>query len=272
VITQSWVASVSSAVEIVVPNGDFEDYTSIGDGTTGAGWASFPGAANDMIADALALNDEFWANPGSFGSGWQSNGTQPTNGKYGLQHPSDAQHARDGSHSLAGPANGNFVGFINLTEGDGVDASIGNVQSGVLGQLETGLYVASVAVGARQNASWEPIEYSISLVANPTDDGGLGTSGGDIVGTQSITLDFADTPPTPEWFDLTLVLDTTGHANLGDDIAIRIGAVNAGADPSVFTQANFDNVRLNLVPEPMSLVLFSVGMAGLFAVNRRRRG
>lgn len=242
-------AGVAQAGIITVPNGDFEDYTGI------SGWSSLGTALPGALTDG---NDEFWSNPSDFGSGWTNNGTQPSNGKYGLQHPKDSQHTWSGS-SLASPANGHFIGFINMDEDDATGAHTGQIESDVLGVLQTGSYTLNVAVGARPVGSWTDIEYTISLVA-----------GGNVVGSASTTLSPSTaTLGSGEWEDLQLIVSTAGSAHLGEDLTVRIDTANQGALGD-FTQANFDNVRLSYIPEPSSLVL--LGLAGLGMVCFRRRG
>jgi HpiC1 cyclase len=223
-------AGMAQAATITVPNGDFEDYASIGDGTTGAGWASFPSSAGGSIVAALSIDDEFWSNPSSFGSGWTSTGPQPSAGKYGLQHPK-----KSSQQDMTAPFNGDFVGFINLTEGDATGASAGAAESGVLGQLAAGDYTLKVAVGARPSSSWNDVKYTISLISG----------GSDLGSPVSATLVPATAVLGSNTQDLTYNLSlSSGDALIGQDYAVRIAVENTGQKDGVdtgldtFTQAN----------------------------------
>jgi hypothetical protein len=241
-----------------VINADFEDYGAIGDGVSGSGWGSFPGAAGGVMANAIPINnDEFYTNPSNFGSGWQSNGPAGLNGKYGLQHPN-----RTTQNSMSAPFSGNFIGFVNLDDADGFAQSI---QSAVVDNLAKGTYTLTVAVGARPSASWNDVRYEISLVANPVlgapNNGGppLGSRDGTVLGTPaSATLAPASAVLGSNNQDLVYVLNVDGaHPNLGDPFAIRIEVFNtlmqngvpdagSGGTNYRFTQGNFDNVRLSV--------------------------
>ena len=296
--------NTTHAAPIPVPNGDFEDWQAVGDGSsTNAGWAS--GGPNTTTAgdgEGLGANDEFWSNPSSFGSGWTQLTGRRTDGRWGLQHPNGTnQHARDVANvsdgqdnALDGPNfSGHFIGFANLDADD-----IGNgtgpqevfeIQSQILGQLQPGVYTGSLDVGFRFAAAsganpWNDHRYDISLVAGGvTADGTNGSTGGTVLGT-------------PGSIDLTLALgamglganQTTvnyvltvppGHANLGDDFAFRIHVENLGTRDGVaspngtndFTQANFDNARLDyVIPEPASALLIACGMMAAATLRRKR--
>lgn len=270
--------AVLRAASVSVPNHGFEDYSGIGDGTTGSGWASFPGSAGGSIATALTINDEFWSNPSSFASGWQSNGPQLANGQYGLQHPSFAQQPHEGDASLSSPMEGYFIGFMNLSTGNGAGHHMGSVQSGALGQLAAGTYTLTIAIGARA-ATWNDLTYSISLVSGGL-IAGTGSSGGTVLGTAaSMTVVPTTLVAGATMQDLTYQFSLAeGDGLIGSDYAVRIDIENLGTRDGVaspngtgdFTQANFDNVRLDFaaVPEPATLLLFLCGAGGLF---RRRR-
>ena len=111
-------------------DGDFEDYASIGDGVATTGWASILGSAGGLIANAIPQDDEFYVNPSRFSFGWQSNGTAGLGGKYGMQHPKKTTQ-----NDMSAPFNGDFIGFVNLDDGDGLSQSI---QSAVVGNLVEG--------------------------------------------------------------------------------------------------------------------------------------
>ena len=278
------LSTVARAAVIPVPNGDFEDYTAV------TGWSSVPSGYNftdppGSATSEVTHNDESWANPSSFGSGWQNNGTQGTNGKFGLDHPTASQHNRASSSDpigvLTGSFNGYFIGSANMEDTDGDTASI---QSGVIGQLAEGTYTLTVGVGARPTGSWNDVSYSISLVSGGLVAGDpsshqFGTSGGSALGTPATATLIPSTATLgTDTEDLTYTFTVNpGDSLIGQDYAIRIDAANTGtkngaASPtSTFTQANFDNVRLDgpEVPEPASLAVFGAG--GLLVLRRRKR-
>src|SRR5918999_1769797 len=101
-------AALTQAATILVPNGDFENWQAIGDGSAvNNGWAS--GGPNTTTAgDGLGLgaNDEFWSNPSNFGGGWTQLTGRRTDGRWGLQHPNGTnQHARNASNVAHGQDN-----------------------------------------------------------------------------------------------------------------------------------------------------------------------
>jgi|GEM_PF-6537714 len=208
-------------------NADFDDYASIGDGVATTGWASVLGSAGGLIANAIPQDDEFYTNPSSFGRGWQSNGPAGLNGKYGLQHPKKTTQ-----NDMSAPFEGDFVGFVNLDDGDGLSQSI---QSAIVGHLVPGVYTLTVAVGARPSATWNDVRYEVSPVANPLlgapDNGGptLGSRDGTVLGTPAtVVLAPATAALGANSQDLvyTLAVDAN-DPNVGVPFAIRIGVFNA---------------------------------------------
>ncbi len=258
------VAGTAQAIvaPIEVPNGDFEDYLSVG--AAPGNWSGESGGIGS-IDEEFGTNDEVWTNPATFGRGWQSNGPQPTNGKFGLQCPhASNHHLRVGASEpmnnvLAGSFSGHLIGFMNLTEGDAEGASVGQVQSGVVGTLEEGSYKLTVAVGARPSGSWNDVTYAISLVADPiAGPNDLGSSGGTVLGTPaSVTLVPSTSVVGASNQDLVYILDVAADDPLiGAPFAVRIDLANAGTQNGVetslstFTQANYDNVRLCVERRP----------------------
>jgi hypothetical protein len=191
---------------------------------------------------------------------------------------------------LSGALNGNLIGFMNMDDVDGFDQE---VQSVNVANLGAGVYTLKVAVGARAGQStWNDVKYDIMLVANAingTDTAAnkFGSSGGTILGTPATTtmVVLNALPDTTNVQDLTYTLVVPpGDPNIGAPIAVRIAMHNAltqngvadpGAPPTGtnarFTQGNFDNVRLEYIPEPGALGLLAVGLAISGVVDTRRR-
>ncbi len=277
--------SAARANPITIPNGDFEDYTAI------PGWSSLPsgytyGGANDEYYH----NDESYATHPSYGSGWQNNGPQSANGKWGLDHPAASQHHRTSATDPIGPLDGAFdgyfIGSVNLEDGDGTAAS---VQSGILGQLAEGTYTLTFGIGARPSTTWNDVSYSLSLVSDPVlgapanGGDGYGSESGTVLGTPS---DATLIPSTAvlgtndtQTLTYTLTLTAADAALFGHDYAIRLDMANTGtkngdASPtSTFTQGNFDNATLDFVavPEPASMLLAGLAGIGLVGMCFRRR-
>jgi hypothetical protein len=266
-------------------NADFDDWLTVGN--DGSKWASeitntdLNGDGVNDIYDAILQDDEFYTNPSSFGSGWQSNGTAGLTGKYGLQHPKVSSQ-----NDMSAPFNGDFIGYVNMDDADGLSQSI---QSGVVGNLVPGVYTLTVAVGARPSTSWNDVTYEICLVANPVigapDNAGpaLGSRDGTVLGTAATATLVCSTAvlgANSQDLVYTLTVDAN-DPNVGAPFAIRIDTFNAlqqdgvpddgtnggTVDPGTnyrFTQGNFDNVRLTLesgalpvpapVEEPKALV------------------
>jgi hypothetical protein len=293
------------AAVITVPNGDFEtapsDPNVDGDNNYATGDVSPPWNGD---ANYLESTNEAFTRPSTFVLGWQSNGPADTDdgnpvddGKFGLQQPRSGSGANQlyyqrslpagtfPTGTLVGGFNGNLIGSVNMDDADGLDQE---VQSAILGNLTPGLtYVLRVAVGIRAGqTSWNDVSYDIALVANPVNGMGgaatkFGSSGGTVLGTpSSITLNgLSAVPDTTNIKELTY----TFTATTSDPYAIRIGTHNAKAQNGIadpggllvpvnyrFAQGNFDNVRLESIPEPASLTL--IGLATLaFAMTARKR-
>jgi len=290
------------AATIPVPNGDFEtpppDPNVDGDNDYATGDISPPWNGDNYLRNT----NEAFTRPSTFVLGWQSNGPADTDdgnptddGKFGLQQPRSGTGTNQlyyqrslpagtvPTGTLSAPFNGNLIGFANMDDADGLAQE---VQSAILGNLEPGkTYILKVALGARANQNWNDINYGISLVANPINGDGMnakfGSSGGTVLGTPATTTlqVLGSAPDTTNITDLMYMFTAT----TSDPFAIRITAANAltqngvpdpgaTADPVNvrFTQANFDNVRLDVIPEPSALVLAGLG-ALVGGVARRRR-
>lgn len=293
------------AASIFVPNGDFEtappDPNVDGDGVYSTGDVSPPWNGDNNY---LESTNEAFTRPSNFILGWQSNGPADTDdgnavddGKFGLQQPRSGSGTNQlfyqrslpagtfPTGNLIGGFNGNLIGSMNMDDADGLDQE---VQSAILGNLTPGLtYILKVAVGIRAGqTSWNDVSYDIALVANPVNGAGgadnkFGSSGGVVLGTPaSITLNgLSAVPDTSNIKELTYMFTAT----TSDPYAIRIGMHNARKQNGIddpggalvpanyrFTQGNFDNVRLDAVPEPGALVLAGLAALATSAFCRRR--
>jgi hypothetical protein len=236
---------------------------------------------NTTAANRIYDNTETWTDPSTYFAGWANTGAQSTAGRYGLQQPASNYFARTTGGQfdpLNSPFDGNFIGFINL---DDPDLFTGYAQSAILGELKSGTYELTVAIGARGNATWNDVRYSISLVADPTVSG-PGTTAGAVVGTPATaTLVPATAMSGSNTQDLTYtVFIDPANPLIGHDYAIRIQADNMLVENGVldpddgdrqFTQGNFDNVRLQFVPEPGAVAIALSSVVGLCFAARRRR-
>jgi hypothetical protein len=291
------------AAAIFVPNGDFEtappDPNVDGDNDYTTGDVSPPWNGDNNY---LESTNEAFTNPSNFVAGWQSNGPAGENAKYGLQQPRSGTGTNQlfyqrtqpagtvPTGTLTGAFNGNLIGFINMDDADGFDQEI---QSATLGNLSAGTYKLNVAVGARSNQNWNDIKYDIMLVASPTNGDGtnsnFGSSGGTILGTPATTTMavLGSMPDTTNIQDLQYTLNVPADdANIGAPFAVRILAhntlkQNGVDDPGIlltppnarFTQANFDNVRLDFVPipEPGTMLLAAFALLAGSAMIRHRK-
>jgi hypothetical protein len=292
------------AATIPVPNGDFEtpppDPNVDGDNNYATGDISPPWNGDNYLRNT----NEAFTRPSTYVVGWQSNGPADTDdgnpvddGKFGLQQPRSGTGTNQLFYQRSQPAgtvptgtllggfNGNLIGSVNMDDADGLDQEI---QSVILGNLQPGMkYILRVAVGARAGqASWNDVIYDIMLVANPVNGAGgadnkFGSSGGTILGTPaSLTMVPATAMPDTTNIKELMYMFT---ATTSDPFAIRIATHNARAqggvpDPGLlldpvnvrFTQGNFDNVRLDVVPEPGTLALSAFSLMAAMASGRRR--
>ncbi len=155
----------------------------------------------------------------------------------------------NGVTSLPGTFEGIQLAFINLNNTNSPPGpTVARADSGIVGVLQPGTYTLTVAVGARSTTSWPNIDYSIGLV----------TAGGTELGTfthQVMDPDNAagNNPIFPAATDQVNIADVTYTLTVeaddpvvGQNYFIRIRAANTGVGGTGgFTQANFDNVRLN---------------------------
>jgi hypothetical protein len=179
---------------------------------------------------------------------WFTTGTGATG--YGVFDPWSSNYTGTDGPVLPGTADSAQVGFLNLPAPFSnnftyIGTSLGNF---VLGQT----YELKVAVGGRKDGGLPPSLYTVTLLAGVT-PAGTGASGAGV----------ADT-----FYDLSYSFTATA-AEAGLPIGISLAASNNRT--SGFSQANFDNVRLTLVPEPSSLTILAIAAIGLPCFRRRKR-
>lgn len=281
-IATAAASCITTAAQITIPNGDFESYDVAGvlDPATGSHWSSEPGA--DGIVGDLDVSDEYWtatADNARWGLGWS---TSVNVGGAGLNHPDNSRfrHTESIPNTLNNLFGGYFIGHLNVRDNANGEVAVRYAQSGTLGQLAQGRYVGSVAVGFTRNQERPDVKYALELVTGHANDPGFGSLGGTALPGNSLTMetdDNGDSFNTNEQL-LSFVLDIDdGNALIGADYAIRITAENTGLRNGIvdgfttqsFSQATFDNVRLELVPEPCTLSLTCLGIAGCAAFSRR---
>jgi hypothetical protein len=282
-IATSATIGITTAASITIPNGDFESYDVPGvlNPAAGNNWSSEPGG--DGIVGDLDVSDEYWtatADNARWGLGWS---TSVNLGGAGLNHPDNGRfrHTESTLNTLNNLFGGYFIGHLNVRNNVNGEVAVRYAQSGTLGQLAQGRYVGSVAVGFTRNQERPDVKYTLELVTGHTVDPGFGSLGGTAIPGNSLIMetdDNGDSFDTNEQL-LTFVLDINGgNALIGVDYAIRITAENTGLRNGVvdgftvenFSQATFDNVRLELVPEPCALSLACAGIVGGVLFSRRR--
>ncbi len=139
---------------------------------------------------------------------------------------------------LPAPFEGRQIGFMNLTDTDGV----AQIASLPIGSLQAGqTYSLTVALGARATDAWADVEYAIGLATS--------VSGVDLGTFATLRMNPTAAAQT-NIADLTYTLNVNAQAAafVGQDASIVIRAANGftgGPSPPDFVQANFDNVRLS---------------------------
>ena len=167
---------------------------------------------------------------------------RPGVGFYGANNPAPAPFDQD------------QFGIINL---DVSGKTIATADSGLLGSLAAGqTHSLSVAVGARNNANWRNIRYSIGLV-----DG----NGTELGGFSSVTMDPGDSATNIVDLHYSLNVSAAASASIGKPYFVRIRAANMGVGGSIdFVQANLDNVRLQLTNSSPVAVVDVPGISNLW--------
>jgi hypothetical protein len=170
----------------------------------------------------------------NMGPGWTYNLLGGATSNYGIQDPADTYY---GAHPLTAPFDGRQIGFFNLEA-----FSAGEVVSRPVGSLVAGqTYTLNVAVGARNNAGWSNLRYAVGL-RTASSNVALGSFA-------TIDLDPGSLPTNISDLTYTLNVNSEAAAFVGQEVEIVIRGVNLGTGldplPPGFSQANFDNVRLN---------------------------
>ena len=184
-------------------------------------------------------------------TGWTAfYGAQPNN-FIGSQAAANAQYTA--SPPLTFPGNGNQFVYINNGGGAGADGIYQDV--GAL--LANTTYTLTVAVGSRADWGGGNGQGTISLL-----------NGTDQTGTQLASTTSNVGAQLGTFTDFTATFTTSG--SVSGDLTIDL----ADLGPSGFTQANFDNVRLDAtvapVPEPATCALLGCGLLSLIALRRKQ--
>jgi hypothetical protein len=148
-----------------------------------------------------------------------------------------------------GTQDGNFRNFSALS--NGITSAYSNGRSSIISQtvgatVEVGVpYVLMVDLGQRNNF-FLGFRASADLLIN------------------GVKYMATGTPPTRGHWSTFTATYTGLSKDVGDSITIQLNGNGA--------QANFDNVRLDAVPEPSFYGVVGIGLAGLLAFARRKRG
>jgi hypothetical protein len=207
--------------------------------------------ANDGAEQTVARN---------LGPGWSFNLLGGGSSDFGVQDPADGYY---GAHPLTAPFSGRQVGYFNLepfSAGEALSDSVGTLTAGQTLML-------NVAVGARNNATWSNQRYAV----------GLRTMDGVSLGTFATTdLDPGSSASVKSDLTYTLNVDAEAASHIGSDVrvvirGINLGVVNPVPTPNVpaFSQANFDNVRLNgTLGAPNQPILTINRSSGVVTLNK----
>jgi hypothetical protein len=270
--------SSASAVTVTVPNFSFE--------TGNQPPANSPITPNGTDSEQFdGMMTEIPDSPQNWTFMFEFNPAATTNNLWGTQVPRangtgnnnfyGSKPGFNGVTSLPTPFDGIQFAFFNLNN----DATLGGgtiarADSDQIGFLEAGTYTLTLAVGARSTTAWRNIDYSAGLV---------GSSTGELIPFAHQIMDpdsaAGNVPFSATATDQTNIADLTysfavplGSPLIGEEYFIRIRAENTGVGGTgAFTQANFDNVRLDFtpIPEPNSIMIAS--LAPLLGARRRRR-
>lgn len=222
-------------------------------------------ASIDGRAQTTLTNGSFEQNGGSF-TGWTTTGntvianitsTQPTNGS------SQAFISNSPGNSVTASALSAFFNNVTLpgnakgaaTNGSGIEQTF-TVAAPITLSFDFQSVTAEV-LNSQWDTSFFYLDGNLTILPNPDELNALPANTNTItVGSESYSLNY-------NYTTLSFQLTSGSHV-------IGFGVYNTG-DTAVNTGLFIDNVRLGAVPEPGTLGLLSVGLAGLVAVYRRRR-
>ena len=233
----------------------------------------------DPGADGNVVDEDAYdvANGNPAPSNWTFVNT--ANDNYGQQRPHPMNHfTRDTTGGERSPFTlGGFdedlIVFANMnTAGASFQAD-----SDVVGQLEAGTYLLTVALGGRNTGSWNDLDYTIGLVGATS--GVLGAPTAVTINPGNADMNTVSSPWTTNAYnvvDVTYALDVpVGSGLIGENYSVRITAANSGFHDGVpdtdFAQAAIDNVRLDFraIPEPSSLALLMGALLCSACVRRK---
>lgn len=167
---------------------------------------------------------------------------------------------------------GNNTGYINPGKGSFQDAGLGQWLSGPDGNNMTKpgrAYTLTLDIGDRRDT--EILPFSVDFLVKETNGYSV---------LNSLTYDdvMAQGIEIPDGGFATVSFETlmpTNSPHVGKQIGIRVmGGADPNPDNGVSAQVNIDNISLTnsivAVPEPATVALVLIGIAGLIAAARRR--